>query len=146
MNTKSSLAGIGLVALITLASVYGMMKGLEETDKVRPEISFDSKYKVDNTLVIEMTNTGEPVNTSKLKVYYRFNHETYNYTELPGTLKQEKACLPENTTWRRNQRIKCRTGIKFPSTGQKLEVILRYGDKDYWKAECEPSTSSAVGC
>lgn len=146
MNTTSSLAAIALVGTIA-ATITGLaMNSLEGMDEKTPEIENDNMYKLDDQLVVELINRGEPVNTSKLELLYDYHGITYNHTTLRDEIRREKNCLPENSTWEKGQRVECSTGIQFPPADNELQLTLLYKDEKAWSTICKPSTSGAVGC
>lgn len=146
MNTTAALAGIALIGTITAVVTGLAVSQMDNVAQIEPEIDNDNMYKVDDQLVVELINRGEPVNTSRLKLLYDYHGITYNHSTLKDEIQREKNCLPENTTWSKGQRIECRTGIQFPPASNELRLILQYKDENAWTAACKPSTSDAVGC
>lgn len=146
MNTTSSLAAIALIGTL-VATITGLaMNSMEELDDRTPEISNENMYKLDDQLVVELVNRGEPVNTSNLKLLYRYHGITYNHSTLEKEMQREKDCIPGNSTWEKGQRIECRTGTKFPPADNELRLTLMYKNEETWSEICKPTTSDAVGC
>lgn len=146
MNTTAALAGIALIGTITAVITGLAVSQMENINRVEPEIENGNMYKLDDQLVVELINRGEPVNTSKLDLLYDYHGITYNHSTLKDEMQREKNCLPANSTWSKGQRIECRTGIEFPPASNELTLILQYKDRNAWTAVCKPSTSDAVGC
>ena len=146
MNTTAALAGIALIGTIATAITGLTVSQLESTDRVEPEIGNENMYKLDNQLVVELVNRGEPINTSRLKLLYNYHGITYNHSKLKDEMQRKKNCLPANTTWNKGQRIECHTGIKFPPANNELDLMLKYSESYIWTETCRPSTTSAIGC
>lgn len=146
MNTTAALAGIALIGTITAVVTGLAVSQMDNIAQIDPKIENDNMYKLDDQLVVELVNRGQPINTSKIDLLYDYHGITYNHSTLEQEMQREKNCLPANSTWSRGQRVECRTGIEFPSAGNELELILTYKNENAWTAVCKPSTSDAVGC
>lgn len=146
MNTTAALAGIALIGTIAAVITGLAVSQMENINQIDPEIDNNNMYKVDDQLVVELVNRGEPLNTSKLQLLYNYHGVLHNHTTL-GDMQREKNCLGANTTWPSNTEIECRTGIEFPQANNELELQIIYeNDTKVWTATCKPSTTSAVGC